>query len=540
MKKRIGVGGLLGLAAAAGLAPVNAWAQPAMVFVGPMSASDMTPDGTAIVGSATGGAGIWRLNGGVPTFQFVTGATNDAAPHCGDDAAFLSGSILNTEGAGGLPTNKIISARWAAGEWRNLGVFSGATACDATISLPYNISPTGQYVVGGGWINCKYRAYIWDAATGVMTNLGVLDPNRSSRANCVSSDGSLVAGFDESPLTGVRRPAIWFNGVEQVLVTTGEPATEGGEVYAMNRAGTILIGTSFLYPNQIVRWTGSGTSWTQESLGSIPAIPNWVYNYFFNPEIRSVSPVALTDDGQTIVGAVTYVEPGSFPVNGGFLYTPSLGVVDLTTHLSDHNAIGLSAFGLAGNPVAISNDGRTIAGLTVGAGSWAVYLEGTPCQTPSAVVYNSAISVSPGGLAVLNCGVTGSAPATFQWRLNGAPITNGTQPNGSSYSGATTARLVLNNAACENGGAYTCVATNSCGSGTTPEYTLVVTGCPTCYPNCDASTAAPVLNVNDFVCFQNKFAAGDTYANCDQSTTAPVLNVNDFVCFQSQFAAGCR
>jgi hypothetical protein len=61
----------------------------------------------------------------------------------------------------------------------------------------------------------------------------------------------------------------------------------------------------------------------------------------------------------------------------------------------------------------------------------------------------------------------------------------------------------------------------------------------TCYANCDDSTAAPILNVNDFVCFQTKFAAGDPYANCDGSTTPPVLNVNDFVCFQSKFAAGC-
>jgi hypothetical protein len=60
-----------------------------------------------------------------------------------------------------------------------------------------------------------------------------------------------------------------------------------------------------------------------------------------------------------------------------------------------------------------------------------------------------------------------------------------------------------------------------------------------CYANCDNSTVAPVLNVNDFVCFQNRFAAGDSYANCDNSTTPPVLNVNDFVCFQARFAAGC-
>src|SRR5690606_15629186 len=61
-----------------------------------------------------------------------------------------------------------------------------------------------------------------------------------------------------------------------------------------------------------------------------------------------------------------------------------------------------------------------------------------------------------------------------------------------------------------------------------------------CYANCDGSTTPPVLNVNDFVCFQQRFAAGDNGANCDGSTAPPVLNVNDFICFQSAFAAGCR
>ncbi|MEX2219825.1 MAG: hypothetical protein WD749_13825, partial [Phycisphaerales bacterium] len=46
-----------------------------------------------------------------------------------------------------------------------------------------------------------------------------------------------------------------------------------------------------------------------------------------------------------------------------------------------------------------------------------------------------------------------------------------------------------------------------------------------CYPNCDGSTQAPVLNVADFGCFLTKYAAGDAYANCDESTQAPVLNV---------------
>ncbi len=60
-----------------------------------------------------------------------------------------------------------------------------------------------------------------------------------------------------------------------------------------------------------------------------------------------------------------------------------------------------------------------------------------------------------------------------------------------------------------------------------------------CYANCDSSPAQPILNVNDFVCFLNQFAAGDPRANCDASTQNPVLNAVDFVCFLNAFAAGC-
>ena len=71
---------------------------------------------------------------------------------------------------------------------------------------------------------------------------------------------------------------------------------------------------------------------------------------------------------------------------------------------------------------------------------------------------------------------------------------------------------------------------------------LAFWGCPLqlpCYPNCDASTIPPILNVNDYICFINRFGAGDSYANCDASTLPPVLNVIDYVCFTNRYAAGC-
>jgi len=68
---------------------------------------------------------------------------------------------------------------------------------------------------------------------------------------------------------------------------------------------------------------------------------------------------------------------------------------------------------------------------------------------------------------------------------------------------------------------------------------IIVTVVPACYANCDGSTIPPVLNVLDFICFLNRYAAGDSLANCDGSSTPPVLNVNDFLCFINAYAAGC-
>ena len=49
----------------------------------------------------------------------------------------------------------------------------------------------------------------------------------------------------------------------------------------------------------------------------------------------------------------------------------------------------------------------------------------------------------------------------------------------------------------------------------------------------------PILNVNDYLCFINRFNLGDTYANCDDSSTPPILNVIDFLCFMTRFQEGC-
>ncbi len=62
---------------------------------------------------------------------------------------------------------------------------------------------------------------------------------------------------------------------------------------------------------------------------------------------------------------------------------------------------------------------------------------------------------------------------------------------------------------------------------------FTVDGGAGCYPDCDGNGT---LNVNDYICFQTKFALGDPYADCDNNG---VRNVNDYICFQTKFALGC-
>ncbi len=80
------------------------------------------------------------------------------------------------------------------------------------------------------------------------------------------------------------------------------------------------------------------------------------------------------------------------------------------------------------------------------------------------------------------------------------------------------------------GGSFT-----AAGAGQAPNIAQWV-GCPNCYANCDTSTQAPALNILDFLCFLNRFAARDPYANCTVDAT---IDVSDFACFLNKFAAGC-
>ena len=126
---------------------------------------------------------------------------------------------------------------------------------------------------------------------------------------------------------------------------------------------------------------------------------------------------------------------------------------------------------------------------------------------------------------IIPAGLVAASPAAAQFDLSWRTIDGG---GGTSSGGTFALAMTIGqpDASSMSGGAFVLAGGFWAGGG----------GPAPCYANCDGSTANPVLNVNDFICFQSRFAAADPYADCDASTT---LNVNDFICFQSRFAAGC-
>ncbi len=154
---------------------------------------------------------------------------------------------------------------------------------------------------------------------------------------------------------------------------------------------------------------------------------------------------------------------------------------------------------------------------------------GVACSSPGISSPPLPLTVADGQPAFFNVTATGTSPS-YQWRKDTLPLSDS-----ATITGSHTPNLLITPTTLADAGSYDVVVSNGCGSQTTIAVPLTVT----CYANCDGSTTAPILNVLDFSCFLNRFAAGDTYANCDNSTTAPVLNVLDFSCFLNTFAAGC-
>ncbi len=223
-------------------------------------------------------------------------------------------------------------------QWKFVG--SMGKVVDGNTTSPYAMSQDGKYIVGGGWTtNIDYHAFVWSEAGG-LKDLGTAVPDRNTRANDISADGSIIVGFQESEF-GDWNAVYWKNGQEVFLKDqNGEniPDAEG-----ISSDGKWIIGGK--YNNNAWKWSA------ETGLVVIPH-PEAQDGYvgFAN---------AINHDGSVIVGSQQAIQNVGLP-NEGFIWTQTSGRVPLNTYVDN---LGLDRKGL--NllfPTGISNDGKMISG----------------------------------------------------------------------------------------------------------------------------------------------------------------------------------
>jgi hypothetical protein len=292
-------------------------------------------DGSAIVGQsqAIGQGFVWTAStgsvgiGGDP----VTGNFQIT-----DDGLRIAGTVFNPGSNG---TEMGLYDR-STGQWSYLGGIGGQS--DASISSAWGMSRNGRHVVGLGWVDAgTAHAVRWDEGAG-LTDIGSTVADRSSRANAVSNDGRVVAGWQDG-VTGFRQGAVWIDGV-QTLVTDAD-GFEVSEAGGVSGDGSWVIGNGAA-GGEAWRWSvDSG----YQSLGSLGAV--------FNGRGFAVD---VSDDGSTILG----FERGFGPPTGGvgWIWTESGGMTDLTDYFASFGVVGDPGF-VYSLPLGMSSDGLTFWGL---------------------------------------------------------------------------------------------------------------------------------------------------------------------------------
>jgi hypothetical protein len=251
------------------------------------------------------------------------------------DNGIVVGRFLDSNlTVGGSPVLR--AGYFANNQWYGLEGLPGVPPLDDhDFTHAYGINSSGTKVVGMVWhTNWHVEACYWsipDTGIGLLGQTG----GSNSRANVISNDGSIIAGWDGTT-TGPDRRAFYWDPAPHFMGGF-DPTYLVGECNGMNSDGSVIVGGS-VWPFIWTEATGmqqvvadSSLYWTGQALG-------------------------VSDNG-IIVG---YVDPGSFNYKA-FIKKPGWSdIVYLSTFISD--SLGISgysnwyfAFGQA-----ISPDGRTI------------------------------------------------------------------------------------------------------------------------------------------------------------------------------------
>lgn len=273
---------------------------------------------------AEGSVNIGTLTSG----DFISGWTNVSS-----DGKYISGTMTNPDtGLDEMGRFDVLTNAWSF-----LGGLGSSS--ETTVSSAWGMSDSGSAVVGLGYIDVGTgHAVKWSESTGII-DLGSTVANRSSRANSINADGTVVVGWQDNDY-GDREGVYWKNGIQIALKDNNNLPT--GEAVAVTPDGNTIVGYTFDNP----------FIWNQTAGYTMITHPNPDY---------SGGAAGVSDDGKTVVG---YFRPfGPALLGEGFIYTAEMGRVNLNEYVA---SLGLDDMGITFSlPLGISPNGKYIVGIGV-------------------------------------------------------------------------------------------------------------------------------------------------------------------------------
>jgi len=344
--RRISLSLALGLALAATSARAGVTFEYLYAYGYPNSVSS---DGNAIAGNSTLYAPYrWTQSGGVQDLGRSPTPSPGGSPGISADGTHVASTIITSDSTASA------SGLWTQDSgWQQLMPPNGPPnlgLIDRNYSDVWGLSGDGNTVVGLYWLNTgRAHGFSWTQAGGGV-DLG--SRARSSRANGVNYDGSVIAGWDENPTTGIRQPAAWIHGSLSVLCDS----TGLGEAQTVNASGSIVAGFQ-LNPattvRECARWLRSGDSWSAtQFLGSVPGTEGDGYGINVAEGISA--------DGKMIVGYCSF--DGSPFSTTGFVWTQDAGIMDVITFLNA-NGVAVDPGFLIQSCQCVTPDGTCIIGF---------------------------------------------------------------------------------------------------------------------------------------------------------------------------------
>ncbi|MFZ9882267.1 MAG: hypothetical protein ACO3QC_12795, partial [Phycisphaerales bacterium] len=428
----------------------------------------LLPDGSIVIGGAFKSIDSLSANrvvrwDGSAWSALGTGLNNSVTTVASVVGGVVVGGSFTT--AGGAPASRI--ARWNGTAWLPLGSGMNDTVRDATV-----LFPSGDIVAGGSFTTAggvpASRIARWNGTAWLPLGSGI---DGTVYAVTQLANGDIVAGGDFTTASGAkcRRVARW-NGSAWAPLGAGLDST----VYALLvlPGGQLLAGGSRLTPtgaatNGLSLWDGS--SWSTLGTG-------------MNGDVLSL---ALTPNPASPAGYDIFV--GGLPFSLGGVG----GGAVVRWDGASWSSIGAAGTGQVSDIVPLESGELVFLGSIPSAGGLPAHhisrysLTGVPWVTRRPVEQTVSLGTTLTLSATCAFGYDFDGPVQFEWRRDGAPISDGAggaSRGGGTVSGASgtlsaydlTATLVLTNVQLSDAGAYALTFSNACGSGDSGEVEITV------------------------------------------------------------------